>query len=209
MNTRAKPTPCIKRSLAAATLALSLVLAACNGSSDASAPGEPPLAGADIGGEFELTSSKGETVRWGDFDGKFRIVYFGYAYCPDVCPTAVQRMAQGLEQFAEASPELSEKVQPIFISIDPERDTPEVIEEFTTTFSKDLIGLTGTQEQIDAAVTKFRVFASRGEELDNGQYLMDHSDITYLFGPKGEPLATLPTNEGADAVQAEIAKWVS
>lgn len=208
MNTPAKPALRIKRFLAAATLALSPGIAACEGPTEGSAASEPPLAGADIGGEFELTSSKGETVRWGDFDGKYRIVYFGYAYCPDVCPTDVQRMSQGLKQFARANPDLAKNIQPIFISIDPERDTPEVIEQFTNAFSGELIGLTGTQEQIDDAVAAFGVYAARGDDLDNGQYLMNHSNITFLFGRKGEPIATLPTDEGADAVETEIAKWV-
>ena len=187
---------------------LALALAACNADAPDEVQSEPPLAGADIGGEFELTSSSGETVRWSDFDGKYRIVYFGYAYCPDICPTDVQRMSQGLKQFAESQPELAAKVQPIFITIDPERDTPEVLQEFTSAFSDDLIGLTGTPEQIREAAKVFRVTYSRGDDTADGSYLMDHQAITFLFGPKGEPLSMLPTDLGADAVTQELAKWV-
>ena len=169
---------------------------------------EPPLAGADIGGEFELTSSAGKTVRWSDFKGKYRIVYFGYAYCPDICPTDVQRMTQGLKQFAKDQPDLAKQIAPIFITVDPERDTPEVVGEFTSAFSDALIGLTGTPEQIAAAAKAFRVAYSRGQELDNGGYLMDHQTITFLFDPDGNPLSMLPTDQGADAVEQEIAKWV-
>lgn len=170
--------------------------------------GEPPLAGAAIGGAFELTNSAGETVRWDDFAGQYRIVYFGYAYCPDVCPTDVQRTIQGLNQFAEAEPALGAKITPIFITIDPERDTQEVVGEFAAAFSEDLIGLTGTPEQIADAAQTFKVYYEKGEVTQNGGYLMNHSDISYLFGPDGEPLATLPKDEGADAVAAELAKWV-
>lgn len=200
------------RILLAASLRLGLALgllvplAAC-GTAPTAAP-EPPLAGATIGGDFELVDSAGKIVRWDDFDGKYRIVYFGYAYCPDVCPTDVQRMTQGLRQFAQSQPALAAKIQPIFITIDPERDTQEVVGEFTSAFSDDLIGLTGTSEQIAAAAKAFRVFYSRGEEGTGGAYLMDHSNITYLFGPAGEPIATLPTDEGADAVTTELALWV-
>lgn len=172
-------------------------------------PVEPPLAGADIGGPFELVNSAGETVRWEDFAGKYRMVYFGFTYCPDICPTDVQRMMQGYRMLGESEPELAGKIAPIFISVDPERDTPEVVGEFTAAFSEDLIGLTGTPEQIKQAAGNFRVFYSRGEDTPGGGYLVDHSAIVYLFGPEGEPIATLPTDLGAEAVAAELAKWVS
>lgn len=186
--------------------AAALFLSSCE--NPASAP-EPPLAGADIGGPFELVDSAGEAVRWDDFKGKFRIVYFGYTYCPDICPTDVQRIMQGYKMFGQESPELAARIVPIFISIDPERDTPEVVGEFAAAFSDDLIGLTGTPEQVKQAADNFRVFYSYGEETPGGGYLVNHSAITYLFGPEGEPLATLPTDQGSKAVAAELAKWVS
>lgn len=198
------------RFLTAAFAAIALSLSACGGEpgpGDASA-GEPPLAGADIGGDFELIDKNGETVSWSDFQGQYRIVYFGFAYCPDICPTDMQRTIQGLEAFAAAEPELGAKVAAMFITIDPERDTTEVVGEFADAFSEDLIGLTGTPEQIADAASKFRVFYAKGEESEAGGYLMDHSRIVYLFGPDGEPLATLPADQGAEAVTRELAKWV-
>lgn len=168
---------------------------------------QAPLAGADIGGEFELIDKDGKTVRWSDFDGEYRTVYFGYTYCPDVCPVDVQRLARGLAMFAEEEPELAARIQPIFITIDPKRDTPEVVGQFTGAFSDRMIGLTGTEEQIKQAADTFRVFYARGVGPDEG-YLMDHSNIAYLFGPDGEPIATLPTDRGAAAVAEELAKWV-
>lgn len=170
--------------------------------------GEPPLAGATIGGPFELIDKDSKTVRWSDFEGQYRIVYFGYAYCPDVCPTDVQRTIQGLNQFSEKEPELGAKITPIFVTIDPERDTPDVVGEFANAFSEDLIGLTGTPDQIAAAAKAFAVYYSKDTPSENGAYLMSHSDIAYLFGPSGEPLATLPKDLGADAVTQELAKWV-
>lgn len=187
--------------------AIALTLSACD--TAPAEPLEPPLAGASIGGEFELTSSTREATRWGDFAGQYRIVYFGFTYCPDICPTDVQRLSQGLTQFERAKPELGAQVQPIFISVDPERDTPEVVGEFIANFHPRLVGLTGTAEQVKAAADAFRVFYSRGETTPGGGYLVDHSAIVYLFGPDGEPLATLPTDQGAEAVAAELAKWVS
>jgi protein SCO1 len=201
-------TPRYRSTAASLALCLSfaLVLAGC-GSAAPSA--EPPLAGAQLGGPFELVDSTGKTVRWSDFDGKYRVVYFGYAYCPDVCPLDVQRMMQGFARFKEAEPQLAAQVQPIFITIDPARDTPEVVGEFASAFSKDLIGLTGTAEQVDQAAKAFSVYYAKGEEGSGGGYLMDHSRAAYLMGRKGEPIALLPVESDAAGVAAELEKWVS
>lgn len=200
MNRRAMTKP---RFLAFAA-ALSLgTLAACG------QPAPPPLAGAAIGGPFELVNSAGETVRWEDFDGQYRMVYFGYAYCPDVCPYDVQRMMQGYNSFAQQEPELAAEVQPIFITIDPARDTPAVVDEFTAAFSDRLLGLTGTPEQVDAAAKAFSVYYQKGEVTESGGYLMDHSRAAFLMGRDGEPIALLPVDSGAEPVAAELEKWVS
>lgn len=206
MNRRAMPRQ-IRNFALAPFAALTLALSACNAPATQQVD-DPPLAGADIGGPFELVNKDGATVRWSDFAGKYRIVYFGFTFCPDICPTDVGRMIHGLNGFAKQHPDLAAKVQPIFISVDPERDTPAVVGEFAAAFSDDLIGLTGTPEQVKAAADTFRVFYSRGEDTPGG-YLVDHSAIVYLFGPDGEPIATLPTDQGADAVAAELAKWVN
>ena len=190
-DTMAPPIRFVPRLLCMA-LAIPL-LAACDAGAPAPPPEEPPLAGADIGGPFELTGEDGKTYRWSDFDGRYRIVYFGYAYCPDVCPTDVQRMRQ---------------IQPIFITVDPARDTQEVVGEFTDAFHPRLLGLTGTPEQVEAAADVFRVYYQKGADQPGGGYLMDHSNFTFLFGPDGAPLATLPTDLGPEAVAEELAKWV-
>lgn len=185
-------------------LFLSLALSACSPVAEEA----PPLAGAAIGGEFNLVDESGKPRTWADFRGKYAMVYFGYTYCPDVCPTDMQRAAQGLREFAKAEPDLAEKVQHIFVTVDPERDTPEVVGEFTGAFGKDIVGLTGTREQVDAAAKAFKVFHGKGKVEEGGAYLVDHSNVTYLFDPAGEPLATLPADQGASAVAAELAKWV-
>ena len=183
-----------------------LAMTGCSGAAPAQ---EPPLASATIGGDFALTASDGRTVKWDDFAGKYRVVYFGYAFCPDICPTDMQRVAQGLKLLKASEPELAAKIQPIFITIDPERDTQAVVGEFAAAFSPDIIGLTGTPDQIAAAAKAFKVFYARGEAVAGGGYLVDHSNIVYLFGPAGEPLATLPVDLGGEAVAAELRKWVS
>lgn len=210
MNHHAKPSCKLFVSLALLTLASAMVLPGCSDTASSSeALGEPPLAGSSIGGDFELTDTEGETVRWVDFEGSYRIVYFGFAYCPDICPTDVQRFTQGLDIAREAKPDLKYTIKPMFISIDPERDTPEILSEFTAAFSDDLIGLSGSPEQIKAAADAFKVYYERGEDTPGGGYLMNHSNVTYLFDPQGKPLATLPTDQGAQAVADEIMLWVN
>lgn len=196
----------MKNPIASFIPAITLLLAACGTAQPPQPPlSEAPLAGATIGGPFELTSSDGSTVKWSDFDGQYRIVYFGFAYCPDICPTDLSRTAQGLRLYAKDQPEREAQIQPIFITVDPARDTPEVVGEFIGNFSDKLVGLTGTQEQIRAAAEAFGVFYSEEENAPGG---FQHSRIVYLFGPDGAPLATLPTDQGPEAVAAELAKWV-
>lgn len=207
MNHGAMPTP-RRRSIAVlSTLCLPLALLAGCGSQAPAA--EAPLAGAAIGGPFELVDKTGKTVRWSDFDGKYRIVYFGYTYCPDACPFDMQRLVKGYNAFKQAEPELAAQVQPIFISVDPDRDTPAIVGEFTAAFSKDLLGLTGTPEQVDKAAKAFVAPYAKVETGDS--YLMDHPRIAYLMGRKGEPIALLPVEKegGEEEVAAELEKWVS
>lgn len=202
MNRRAMPCS-LPRSMLA--LFLPLLLLACQSELPAA---EAPLAGAAIGGPFELTDSAGKTVRWSDFDGRYRMVYFGYAYCPDVCPLDVQRMMRGFAAFKASQPAMAAQVTPIFITIDPERDTPAVVGEFARAFSDDLVGLTGTPEQVAVAAKAFVAYYEKGETNSEGGYLMDHSRTATLFGRKGEPIALLPVDLSPEAVATELEKWV-
>ena len=190
---------------------LSLTLAACQGG-EAAAPGPSKdgvdLRGAAMGGDFTLVDKTGKTVRWGDFAGKYRVVYFGYTWCPDICPTDVQRMAQGFKIFGRENPDKARQVQPIFITVDPQRDTPAKVGEFAAAFLPQLIGLTGTPEQVAAAKDAFKVYSTNGPVQPNGGYLVSHSNLTYLFDPQGKPLGTLPTDKGPEAVAAELAGWL-
>lgn len=193
------------RILASAAFALggAGLLSACD------APLPPaPLEGAAIGGPFELVDGAGNTVRWTDFDGKYRMVYFGYTFCPDVCPFDLTRMMAGYRQWAEENPDLAGEVQPIFITIDPERDTPDKVAAYVANFGDNLIGLTGSAEAIEQAATNFSVFYARGEDDPNVGYLMQHSNAGYLMGREGEPIALLPVDESPEGVAAQLEQWV-
>lgn len=186
-------------------IAAALALSACG---SASAPAQrPPLEGARIGGPFTLTDKAGREVHWSDFAGKYRIVYFGYTFCPDACPMDVQQLMQGFARFAKAEPALAADVQPIFITIDPARDTPARVGEFAAAFSPRLLGLTGTAPHVAEAAKAFAAYYAKGKETTGG-YLMDHSRVAYLMDRDGKPIAMLPVDKGADAVAAELAKWV-
>lgn len=184
-------------------LALLAFLAACTAPSEA-----PPLQGAAIGGPFTLTDQDGKTVTDKDYAGQYRIVYFGYSYCPDVCPVDLQHIAQGYAAFEKADPEKAAKVRPIFVSVDPERDTPAVMKQYVAAFHPRMIGLTGTPEQLAAAAKAYGVYYQKREVEGASEYLMDHSRSAILFGPDGDPIALLPQDQGAAAVTAELQRWV-
>jgi protein SCO1/2 len=196
MNETAK-----SRFLLILSLLLGLALAACGPSGD-----EPPLKGATIGGPFALTDQDGRQVKDSQFAGRYRLVYFGFSHCPDVCPTDLARIGQALAQFEKASPARAARVQPIFITVDPERDTPAALKPYVAAFHPRLIGLTGTPRQIAETARRFGIYY---EKAPSGtSYTMNHSRLILLFGPEGEPIAILPHEEGADAIAAELERWV-
>ena len=134
-----------------------------------------------VGGPFTLINQDGQTVTDKDFSGKYMLIFFGYTYCPDVCPTELQVMTQALVTMGERAA----SIRPLFITIDPERDTPEVMKSYVENFGGNLIGLTGSAEQIAAVAKAYRVYYKRAGSADASDYLMDHSSIIYLMGPDG------------------------
>ncbi|RMA43547.1 SCO family protein [Rhodophyticola porphyridii] len=132
-----------------------------------------------IGGPFELVSETGETVTDADIITEPTLIYFGYTFCPDVCPLDTVRNAEAVDILSEQG----HSVTPVFISVDPGRDTPEVVEAFTANIHPDMIGLTGTPEQTDAASRAYRTYY-RLHDTSDEFYLVDHSTFTYLVMPE-------------------------
>jgi protein SCO1/2 len=189
-----------------AALLLALPLAACSPSGGS----EPPLKGAALGGPFTLIDQNGRQVTERDFAGRYRITYFGFTYCPDVCPTDMQTIAQGLRLFEKEHPALGAKVQPIFISVDPGRDRPAELKQFVGAFHPRLVGLTGTPQQIAAVAKNHGVYYARQEPAkDAVGYNVDQSRVATLFGPDGRPIAILPHDQGPEAIAAELGRWVT
>lgn len=179
-----------------------LMLSACGGSGS----GEPPLAGARIGGPFTLVDQNGKTVTDADFAGKYRIVYFGYTYCPDVCPTDLTKIGAALRTLDKQAPQAAQKIVPLFITIDPERDKPAQLKEYVGNFHPRLIGLTGTPQAI-AQVAKAYAVAYMKQPTPSG-YLMGHTQVAYLMGPDGKPITSLPLEKDSPAIVAELEHWV-
>ncbi|MBO9581020.1 MAG: SCO family protein [Sphingobium sp.] len=201
-----------------ALVAVSLLLSACSGGSqqprtDATEQGD--LVGARIGGPFTLTDQNGREVKWSDFAGKYRIVYFGYTWCPDVCPLDLSRIVAGLKLLEKSDPAKAAEIQPIFITVDPERDTPAKLKAYVEAFHPRLIGLTGPAETIEQVKKAFVVVSSKQGDPKAKDYLVSHSRTPYLFGPDGKPIALVPTDADAQAEKVNgetirdfLEKWV-
>lgn len=181
-----------------------LLLASCSSGGGDS----PPLQGARIGGPFTLTDQNGRRVSDTDFAGKYRLVYFGFTFCPDVCPVDLQTVGLGLRQLERSDPATAAKVQPIFISVDPERDTPAALKPYVAAFHPRLIGLTGTPDQIAKVAKSFAIYYVKEEKPGAEGYLVNHSRMVLLFGPKGEPIAIVPHDQGPETMAAELKRWV-
>jgi len=156
---------------------------------------------ADIGGPFSLIDQDGKPRTDADFRGRYMLVYFGYSNCPDVCPVSLGVIADAEERLGAKSA----RVAPIFITIDPERDTPRILKQYLAVFSPKLIGLTGSAKEIRKAEEEYRVFVQR-HAGQNGNYSFDHSNIIYLMGPDGRFVANYDETIGPDGLAAELRK---
>ncbi|MBV9249859.1 MAG: SCO family protein [Acetobacteraceae bacterium] len=159
-----------------------------------------------VGGPFVLEDGNGHQVTNRDFRGKYMLVYFGYTYCPDVCPTTLNTIAEAIDKLGQKANE----VQPIFITVDPKRDTPAVVKQYTTSFSPRLMGLTGTPEQIATVAKEYRVYYAEhriGPKPDD--YAMDHTSVLYLMGPDGSFLAPIRPDQTSDEMAKELANLIS
>jgi protein SCO1 len=186
------------------SLLLALALAACQ-----AAPAGPPLAGAKIGGPFALVNQDDRDTTDRDFAGRYRLMYFGYTYCPDVCPIDLQKLMAGYAALEKSDPATAAKLAPIFVSVDPDRDKPAVLKQYVTAFHPKLTGLTGTPEQIAAAAKTYAIIYSKEGRPGAADYLMNHSRLAYLFGPDGKPIALIPHDGAPDAIATELKRWIT
>jgi cytochrome oxidase Cu insertion factor (SCO1/SenC/PrrC family) len=159
-------------------------------------------AAAMIGGAFELTDQTGKRVTDRDFRGKLMLIYFGFVFCPDACPTALQNMSDAVDLLGPAAAD----VVPIFITVDPERDTEEVLRSYAEAFHPRLKALRGTPEEIAKAAKSYRVYFKKAAESAPGEYLVDHSSIVFLMGRDGRYLTHFTHMTLPEPMAAEIKK---
>ncbi len=155
---------------------------------------------APVGGPFELTDQTGHRRTDADFQGKLVVLYFGYTYCPDVCPTELQSISLALDKLGAAA----EAVQPVFITVDPERDTPARLAEFVASFHPRLIGLTGSLADIKKTAIAYRTFFAKNSATAPGEYSVDHTGFIYLIGKDGHYLGFLPPGASPDEIADAI-----
>jgi cytochrome oxidase Cu insertion factor (SCO1/SenC/PrrC family) len=154
-----------------------------------------------VGGPFTLTDQSGKQRSDSEFRGKLMIVYFGYTYCPDVCPADLMAITQALDALGPAA----EGIQPVFITIDPERDT-KALTEYVSAFHHSLIGLTGSPEEIRRVANSYKAFYAKGQDEPSGDYSIDHTGVIYLMGRNGEYLGFMPPQTNPDRLTEVLRK---
>lgn len=157
---------------------------------------------ARVGGPFTLVDHNGQTRTEADFLGAYSLVYFGYTYCPDACPTALGIMTEALNRLDEQQ---LAKIQPVFISFDPQRDTVEALKGYVPLFHPKLIGLTGTPEQTKAAAKAYRVYYVKVASENQNDYLVDHTSYIYLMSPEGKFIKHFSESGGVAALSDFLA----
>jgi protein SCO1/2 len=165
--------------------------------------GQTAAQASTVGGAFQMVDQTGAAVTDADVKGKPFLVFFGFTHCPDVCPTALYEITQALEALGPDA----EKTQALFVTVDPERDTPEALKSYLSSFSPRIRGLTGSQAQVDAMVKAYRAYAKK-QPLKDGDYTMDHTAIVYLMDKNGAFVAPLNLKRAPDEIAAEIRRYV-
>lgn len=174
---------------------------------------DPAPIDVPIGGPFELTDHRGRAVTDADLRGRYMLIYFGYTYCPDICPTKLAEMTNALDAFAEQAPERAAKIVPVFVSVDPDRDTLDVLREYRKHFHPRLVALTGSKAQLQAAAKAYRAYFSKvyPDEKSRAarEYLMDHTSYVYLMGPDGRYVTHFTAAATAGGMAERLAKVVN
>ena len=162
------------------------------------------LLASAIGGPFRLVDPDGKTVTDADLKGKWSLVYFGYTHCPDACPTALNDIAIALDELGSKR----SAVRPVFITVDPERDTPEVLKAYVTAFDAPILALTGTPEEVAQAAKGYRVYYAKHPEA-GGDYSMDHSSVIYVMDPEGRFTASFTHQSAPEEIAERLKKLLA
>lgn len=195
-----------RRSLAIVTGAVAILLLLASGTLWLIGGGTSPSRTAAVGGPFTLVQGDGQTVTDRSFPGKYLLIYFGYTSCQDICPTTLTSVAAALDALGDAA----ERVQPLFITVDPERDTPAVVGRYVNAFTPRLIGLTGTPAEIRKIADAYRVTSVVHPAGANpARTSVDHTSVLFLVGPDGRYIAPIRADETGDDMARSIARHLS
>lgn len=165
-------------------------------------PDNDGLIGSKFGGSFAgLVDTNGKIVADTAFADKYQLVFFGFTYCPSICPTELHKISTVLKQLG---PESAAKIAPVFVSVDPERDTPELLKAYTGMFNPAIIGLTGTVEAINKIKADWKIYAAKAEMGTDGDYTINHSSFTYFMAPDGRILGLFDTKDTPDTITKTI-----
>jgi protein SCO1 len=181
-------------------LLTTLALAACSAEKPKPAFKNIDITGAAYAKALSLPDADGKTRTLADFSGKVVIVFFGFAQCPDVCPSTLAEIAEVRQKLGAAGA----KVQPVFITVDPERDTAQVLKEYVRSFGDDVVALRGTLEQTQAAARDFKVFFGKVPGKTEGSYTIDHTAGSFVFDPKGQVRLFVRYGGGTDALASDL-----
>lgn len=163
---------------------------------DATATSGQRVAGSSVGGSFTMVDHNGAAVTEKSWPGKKKLVFFGFTHCPDICPAALDKMGAALAALGDKAGH----IQPIFVTTDPKRDTPERLKEYLADYDSRIVGLTGSDAQVDHIKSIYKVYAAIAEGGDADNYLMDHSGYVYLMSENDELLEIFGSGDGADAI---------
>jgi protein SCO1/2 len=163
-----------------------------------------PVGTERFGAPFTLKNHLGENVSEKTYDGQYRLLYFGFTYCPAICPTGLQKITQAINGLGPDG----EKVQPIFITVDPERDTVEVMKNYVSMFHPRLVGYTGAPHEITKVLKGYKIYAAKVEDPQMSEYTMDHSSFTYLIGPDGNLLHIFKHEDTSDIMTDVMRRWM-
>jgi protein SCO1/2 len=192
----------MRRSLLAA-LGLGLLLLCGCGAGDKTATFRTTdITGADFGKDFHLTDHNGQSRQLADFHGKAVVVFFGFTHCPDVCPTTLAEMAAALKKLGPAA----DRVQVLMVTVDPERDTPEILKQYVTALDPRFLGLTGDAEAVARTAKEFKVFYQKNPGASPQAYSVDHSAGTFIFDPAGRLRLYVSYGQGAEVFAHDIAE---
>ncbi|NYT65388.1 SCO family protein [Alcaligenaceae bacterium] len=194
-----------RRSLIAAGVAMLTlpVFTACSSDTLSDLNGSD-ISGTGLGKEMVMQDSSGASRTLADYKNKVVVVFFGFTHCPDVCPTALSELAQAMELLGKDA----DQVQVLMVSVDPARDTPEILASYTTTFHPSFIGLSGTNQQLETTAKSFRAYYAKVAGPTPDQYSMDHSSSFYVFDKKGEVRILLGGNAPADEIAQDIRQLI-